>query len=245
MYKKAGSEAAYSDFTTTVSAPTPDHGTLTLVATNDDGYWATFSSDKDVIFDANDIIAYTVAVDDNKLVMIDANDNSLSCVTDKTKDDGWVAGYYVQAGAAVLINSLENSVNYYYIDTDPYTANNLDEIEMDPEYNMLRPSNVEMTGDCLFYKLAYGDWENKKDLGFFWGADNGAAFDTWTGGAYLAVPTSVAAAKGFTFDGAATAISNVNADAKANSSAYNLAGQRVNANAKGLIIMNGKKYLNK
>lgn len=31
----------------------------------------------------------------------------------------------------------------------------------------------------------------------------------------------------------------------ANAPAYNLTGQRVNTNAKGLVIKNGKKYVNK
>lgn len=31
----------------------------------------------------------------------------------------------------------------------------------------------------------------------------------------------------------------------ANAPAYNLTGQRVNANANGLVIKNGKKYVNK
>lgn len=43
-----------------------------------------------------------------------------------------------------------------------------------------------------------------------------------------------------------TGIANINADSDdANAPAYNLAGQRVNANAKGLVIKNGKKYVNK
>ncbi|MDO5525085.1 MAG: hypothetical protein Q4F85_03265 [Prevotella sp.] len=44
----------------------------------------------------------------------------------------------------------------------------------------------------------------------------------------------------------ADGIADINADVNdANAPAYNLAGQRVNANAKGLIIKNGKKYVNK
>lgn len=41
-----------------------------------------------------------------------------------------------------------------------------------------------------------------------------------------------------------TGISNINAEAT-NAPVYSLAGQRVNANAKGLVIKNGKKYVNK
>lgn len=222
----------------------PAKGTLNFVASNKDGYWATFSSTKDVIFDANDVVVYTVAADGDDLDMIDANNNSLSCVTDKSKDDGWVAGYYVQAGAGVLVNSLENSVNYYYTTTDPYTENILTEIETDPELNMLRPASaaMESTG-YVFYKLAYAS-EAKDALGFYWGAADGAAFKSRYGAAYLAVPASQTSAKGFAFDSESTGIKSVETS-NSKAPAYNIAGQRVNANVKGIVIMNGKKYINK
>lgn len=222
----------------------PAKGTLNFVASNNDGYWATFSSTKDVIFDANDVIVYTVAADGDDLVMVEADDNSLSCVTDKSKDDGWVAGYYVQAGAGVLVNSADESVNYYYTTTDPYTENILTEIETAPEYNMLRPASAakEPTG-YVFYKLAYAS-EAKDALGFYWGAADGAAFKSRYGSAYLAVPASQTSAKGFAFDSESTGIKSVETS-NSKAPAYNIAGQRVNANVKGIVIMNGKKYINK
>ena len=46
--------------------------------------------------------------------------------------------------------------------------------------------------------------------------------------------------------GSADGIADINADVNDTyAPAYNLAGQRVNANAKGLVIKNGKKYVNK
>lgn len=48
----------------------------------------------------------------------------------------------------------------------------------------------------------------------------------------------------FSFGNTTTGISNVDNSVKA-SAAYNLAGQRVSANAKGIVIINGKKYNNK
>ena len=51
---------------------------------------------------------------------------------------------------------------------------------------------------------------------------------------------------GFSYAESGTGIADINADVNdADAPAYNLAGQRVNANAKGLIIKNGKKYVNK
>lgn len=48
----------------------------------------------------------------------------------------------------------------------------------------------------------------------------------------------------FSFDDEETAITSVESEAKIGQ-AFNLAGQRVNTNAKGIIIVNGKKYFNK
>lgn len=63
------------------------------------------------------------------------------------------------------------------------------------------------------------------------------------GKAYLVVPAAQAA-KGIiiSFD-TPTAISNVNAADNMNAAEYNLAGQRVNGSAKGIVIKNGKKYI--
>ncbi|MCQ2335515.1 MAG: hypothetical protein MJZ89_06745, partial [Paludibacteraceae bacterium] len=61
------------------------------------------------------------------------------------------------------------------------------------EYNMLRAASVAMTGDYKFYKLAYGDYTNQTDLGFYYGAAGGAAFTAKEGGAYLAIPASIPA----------------------------------------------------
>ena len=96
------------------------------------------------------------------------------------------------------------------------------------------------------YKLAYksGTNQNPATLGFYWGADNGGTFDVRDNSAYLALPKETLA-KGFSFvDIEATGIKNVNTIVGTNAM-YNLAGQRVNKNAKGIVIVNGKKMLNK
>lgn len=236
----------------TYTAPVaPTNGTLTFKAQNEDGYWATFSCDKDVIFDANDVVVYTVAVDDKQIVMIDANNNSLSCVTDKTKDGGWVAGYYVQAGAAVLINSVDESVNYYFIDTDPFTSNDLNEVETDPEYNMLVPCTsdgifkAEADGN-MYYKLAYGDNTNKTKLGFWWGAEDGSAnFKVKAGGAVLCVPQATATSvKGFSFDMANDQDAIKGIEQKTlDTVIYDMQGRKVSKTQKGLYIVNGRKMV--
>ncbi len=46
-------------------------------------------------------------------------------------------------------------------------------------------------------------------------------------------------------DGEVTAISEIAEGSKVKGASYNLVGQRVNADAKGIVIVNGKKYFNK
>ena len=51
---------------------------------------------------------------------------------------------------------------------------------------------------------------------------------------------------GFTYElGTSTGITSVENAVEADAATYNVAGQRVNANAKGLVIKNGKKFVNR
>ena len=51
---------------------------------------------------------------------------------------------------------------------------------------------------------------------------------------------------GFTYElSTSTGISSVENEVSADAATYNVAGQRVNANAKGLVIKNGKKFVNR
>lgn len=185
---------------------------VTLSATDGTDYYATFSSDKAVEF--VDATVYTVDVTGTKLV--------LNEVTSKQ----------VPANEGVLIKTTASTQALYtYIDAADALENNL-----------LVPSSIAMTGDNKFYKLAYGDWTNKTALGFYWGADNGAAFTAKAGGAYLAVPAA-AAVKAFVFgDDEETAIESVEAET-ANEEIFDLSGRKVSKAVKGLYIINGKKVV--
>ncbi len=113
--------------------------------------------------------------------------------------------------------------------------------------NCLRPSGFAIsdqttTGtNCLFYRLTM---HNGTDLGFYWGADNGAAFVIGANKAYLAVPTSLAR-EGFWFEDEAASVEekvSVNGEESA-AAVYDLQGRRVAQPQKGLYIVNGKKIL--
>ena len=116
--------------------------------------------------------------------------------------------------------------------------------------NMLRASGNGIDADamemfdanCKYYRLTM---HNGTQIGFYWGAENGAAFNVAANKAYLAVPEGTSqGARGFNLYGGPTGIKEV-FDSTDQFSSYNLQGQRVAANKKGLVIKNGKKYFNK
>ena len=97
-----------------------------------------------------------------------------------------------------------------------------------------------------YYILSDGEY----GVGFYWDGEDydefegmGAHCDQYK--AILAVPETVGAPNFFSLDGEATAIQNVEDAQMKNAAAFNLAGQVVNRDYKGIVIMNGKKFLNK
>lgn len=214
--------------------------TLTGFAKSGKDYYATFSSDQ-VTFFPNDVTVYGVVVENNQLTMTSGEDGLFTSGT-VTIDDNEVKGYYVPANTGVLINAIDASVTYYTVANKTVGA-------IEDGFNMLYPASKAMSelGDSYyFYKLAYNDYSAKTGLGFYWGADNGAAFTAKTNGAYLAVPKSSTSAKsGFRFDGTTTGVNTINAKTTTNDVIYNIQGQRVGANYKGLVIVNGKKMIRK
>ncbi|MDY3271084.1 MAG: hypothetical protein SOX54_01950 [Prevotella sp.] len=223
----------------------PVTSTLSLVAEDNGIYYATFSSSEAVIFPSSDVEVDAVSVKGSTLNIAElAKDDYLVKATNAEGFDVVSNGYYVPANTGVLIQSLENSVTYYY----PYEA-----ATVNLPTNQLKAAPAkggEFTpepGDHLYYKLAYNDFSEKEGLGFYWGAENGGAFSVKAGTAYLAVPSTSGTAnvKGFSFDGASTGVSALVAEEPAKTRViYNIAGQKVNAMTKaGLYIVNGKKIV--
>lgn len=219
----------------------PTFGTLDFKAQDGDGFrYATFSSDKDVVFNQKSVDVYAVSVSNEKVdtKILDAASYN---VTDATVGS-IEKGYYVPANTGVLIVGYDATTTYYF----PAEAQTVT-----LPANQLKPAPAnggvfEATDGYKYYKLAYGDWKNKTQLGFYWGADNGGAFYVKAGTAYLAVSAGDATAKGFTLNGEATGIEGVNANVENAKAIYNLNGQRVASMAKpGLYIVNGKKVVRK
>jgi hypothetical protein len=109
--------------------------------------------------------------------------------------------------------------------------------------NMLKGFDEDAltVGNGLFYKLS--TYEGK-DVGFYWGAENGAAFISKAHKAYLVTPSSVLA-KGFALDWT-SGVEAIQSSATTNHQVvYTLGGQRMQLATlpKGIYIINGKKMV--
>lgn len=148
-------------------------------------------------------------------------------------------GQLIPAGEAVVIYALvEGDYTFKVADGSGLTKD---------DTNMLSGTDeetaVENDDTYYFYKLSLDS--NGKNVGFYWGAENGVAFTNGAHKAYLKVTKENAAnAKGFVFGGDATGVKSITTvKADAHAPLYNLAGQRVGNSYKGIVIQNGKKYV--
>ena len=216
---------------------------LNFKATDGSSYYATFSSDKDVVF-TNDVTVYGVSVDGEK-ISTNAFTPDVYVVTDATAGEGGYLdkAYYVPANIGVLLECKNATATYYFFKEGDGT------VILPDNQLMPAPANggvFEATDGYKYYKLAYDDFDNNTGLGFYWGAPAGGKFFVKAGTAYLAVPAGDATAKGFAFNGEATGIDGVNANVENAKAIYNLNGQRVASMAKpGLYIVNGRKVVRK
>ena len=127
--------------------------------------------------------------------------------------------------------------------------------EITPADNKLHGSDVaaetHVDGtNVKYYKLSYDS--KGANLGFYWGAENGAAFTNGAHKAYLALDgtTLLSQKQGFSFadlmNGLTTSINQANATNAAKQSIFDINGRRVNSwngAAKGIYIVNGQKVL--
>ena len=168
------------------------------------------------------IKAYTMKVEDGKIV------RSRTYSEGETLPKATAVVLRGTAGNYPLDNSTEDGV----VDDD----------------NQLKGSDTKTNttgndGD-KFYMLA-----NKEGVGvgYYWGAQNGAAFLNGEHKAYLAIPATdikgSAAKSGYVFtEDGATAISKVDAP-ESKSESYTLDGKRCQQGFKGIVISNGRKTI--
>lgn len=144
------------------------------------------------------------------------------------------SGSVVPAKSALLLNGAKN---------DYEVALKLEETSKD--VNLLKGTSDESqtTSDeagAKFYKFAN---DKDKGIGFYWGADNGAAFNNSANKAYLAVAGEASEAKGFALGGVDTGIKEVTEVGKMAGKIYNLQGMQQKGLQKGICIVNGKKFV--
>lgn len=189
-----------------------------------EGGYATAYSDNAVILPEGLQAAVITGVADGKLA-IDYRYNS---------------GDVIPAGTAVLVKGEAGAHAYNLATSD----------EQAVAGNLLKgaASDVTTEGDgCLFYMLSYD--ANHQNLGFYWAAEDGAAFTSKAGKAYLALPQAASAGvTGYALDGTPVGIDQATTDAQAPAAIYTVDGRLVQQTdvkdlPKGLYIVNGKKVI--
>ena len=148
----------------------------------------------------------------------------------------YAAGTVVPAGEALVLKGDAGSYDLVFTTTDA-TAN---------ANNLLKGSDAAETptAEGRYYMLSYD--ATGTNIGFYWGTDDGSAFENGAHKAYLLLP-STTSVKGFRLEFDATGITGITEGTEKTESTegsiYNLAGQRMNSLQKGINIVNGKKVL--
>lgn len=114
------------------------------------------------------------------------------------------------------------------------------------EKNVLKGTddNSQTTGGTIYYGFSNG----KRGVGFYWRKADGGAFENGAHKAYIAyTPSSTAQAKSYLVFDTATGVhlTALQESEMEDEPTYNLAGQRVGKDYKGIVIIRGKKYLRK
>lgn len=145
----------------------------------------------------------------------------------------------IPAGVGVVVFALEAGDYTFAVSSQ---AGDVD------EDNMLKGSDEDAltVGGDVYYKLSLNADNEAGTIGFYWGAEDGAAFTNKAHKAYLALTKDAAgAAKSFLLDGTTNGIGNISVQKTMNAPLYNISGQRVGKSYKGMVISNGKKYIQK
>ena len=154
-------------------------------------------------------------------------------------EEVFTEGKIIPAGTGVLLNG-NPGIYTFNVSSEAGTFG--------ADNNWLKGSDEKATteGGERYYMLSLDANSTAGSVGFYWGAPNGGAFTNGAHKAYLCVKPGVAGAKTcYRFDGQTTAIDGTRADkpTTADGAVYNLAGQRVDRSYKGVVIKNGKKYI--
>lgn len=147
------------------------------------------------------------------------------------------AGDVIPAATGVVLNGAQGD----------YTFNITEENGTAAEGNMLRGSDVDKTttDGAKYYMLSLAATGGNETVGFYYGAENGAAFINKAHRAYLAVPEGTEAkAAGYAFN-EVTGINDITREQVTDGVWYTIDGKRLNGEptAKGIYVVNGKKVV--
>lgn len=204
----------------TVTYGDPATITMNEACTDGEKYYGTYSNSSAFIV-PSEVTISTIYVEDGTLR-----------VTDLTP------GTVVPANTGVMVSS--TSAGEKTIALTSATGTTLTNNMLKPTGNGITDADMTETEDYKYYYLTM----NGSQIGFWWRAKNGAAFDFPVANkAYLAVPADQAQIKGFSFSDMVDGIKAVGTAETEDKAIYNLAGQRVNKMQKGIYVVNGKKIL--
>ena len=148
----------------------------------------------------------------------------------------YVSGDVLPKDIAVVLEADEGSYTFWMTEKQG---------EKD-EKNVLKGTddNSQTTGGTIYYGFSNG----KRGVGFYWRKADGGAFENGAHKAYIAyTPSSTAQAKSYLVFDTATGVhlTAFQESQMEDEPTYNLAGQRVGKDYKGIVIIRGKKYLRK
>ncbi|MBR6047315.1 MAG: hypothetical protein IKP44_04415 [Bacteroidaceae bacterium] len=190
-------------------------------------YYGTYSNESAFVV-PEDLTVAEIAIDEDGTLFVEA----------------YKEGTVVPANTGVMVSAAESG---------EYTVvlSNEDGESVFGEDNCLRPTGnsgidenamADADSDCTYYRLTM---HNGAEIGFWWGAEDGAAFDLGPNKAYMAVKTGSEShpVKGFALSDFVNGIKAVETTETESNAIYNLAGQRISKMQKGIYIVNGKKVL--
>ena len=211
--------STYSNYCTLVSVPTVD------VSVSSVGYSTLYYGDRALKVPVG-VTATTYSVNGNTL----------------TESKVYEAGTIIPAGEAVVIKASAGTYEFA-VSTASATKD---------ERNSLRGSDEaeETTGGTLYYALTLNKQNDPKSVGFYWMNETGTAFTNGAHKAYLALDGSLGggaqAKSSYLFSEVTTGINGAeNVAHDAIQEGYNLNGQRVSQGYRGIVIVNGRKYIAK
>jgi len=152
----------------------------------------------------------------------------------------WNVGDIIPAGTAVVVNAPEGTYHFAIGDTEATATEGSMLFGFDEDAT----TSYNGSEEVYYYYLSWGNDKDQtpENAGFFWGADNGAAFTSSAHKAYLVAPQSTGV-RAIALPGATTGIDELSTVNYELSTAYDLQGRRITKLQKGVNIVNGQKVL--